>query len=186
MDDETKNKIIEVTNRIAPKIKIETDWSRMIEIKIWWKEYKILDVNAETHTDDEYGYSKRYVWMKKYEVRVWWMMWDNVDNWENEKLKEYVKEEERKWFHIPKIEEMMDLLNELWEEAGIKRESDQIVMLMYLTGMYGFYWLSMWDDKKSDSQANLRSMLWCNDDYPEFDNNWTVYTSATLLMIASS
>jgi hypothetical protein len=72
----------------------------------------------------------------------------------------------------------------LWEEAGIKRESDQIAMLMYLTGMYGFYWLSMWNDKRSDSQANSRSLLWCSTNFIDL----TCFNSddqfASLLMIS--
>ena len=161
LDEEKKNKIIEATNRIAPKIKIEPDWSRRIEMKIWRKEYKILDVNIETHTDDKYGISYSYSWTNKDEVMLWWMRWDNVDNWKNQKLKEYVKEKQREKFHIPKIEEVNSILNELWEEVGIIKERDKIAMLIYLTGMYGDYWLSMWDDKRSDSQANSRSILWC-------------------------
>ena len=172
LDDETKNKIIEATNRIAPKIKIEPDWSRMIEMKIWWKEYKILDANIETHTDYEYGVSSPYTWRKKHEVKLWWMIWDNVDKWKNQKLKEYVKAKQREGFHIPKIEEVRSLLNKLWEEAGITEMEDQVAMLMYITGMYGRYWLSMWDEEKSDSQVDSRSAMACEDDAKFFSSFW--------------
>ena len=163
LNDKIKNKIIEATNKIAPKIEIEPDWSRAIEIKIWWKEYKILDINMETHTDDEYRTNYWYIRMKKDEVELWWMRGDNVDTWKNQKLKEYVKEKQREWFHISKIEEMKDFLNELWKAAWLRKRRYKIAMLIYLTGMCGRYWLSMWDDEKSDSQANSRSVLDCND-----------------------
>ena len=168
LDDETKNKIIEATNRIAPKIKIEPDWSRMIEMTIRWREYKILDVNMKTHTDDEYRMSWPYSWTNRDEVMLWWMRWDNVDNWKNQKLKEYVKEKQREKFHILKIEEMWSFLDELWKEAGITGREYQIAMLMYLTGMYGRYWLSMWDRNKSDPQVNSRSAMECREYHGDF------------------
>ena len=161
LDDETKNRIIEATNRIEPKIKIEPDGSRRIEMRIGWKEYRLLDVNTKTHTDTEYGASYEYSWMVRDQVKLWWMIWDNVDNRENKRLREYVKEKQKGWFRIPKIEEVRSFLNELWKEAGIKKEEDQIAMLMYLTGMYGWYWLSMKDYNVLDSQANSRSRLLC-------------------------
>jgi hypothetical protein len=36
-----------------------------------------------------------------------------VNDWKNQKLKEYVKERQSEKFHIPKIEEVRSLLNEL-------------------------------------------------------------------------
>ena len=183
MDDETKNKIIEVTNRIAPKIKIEPDWSRRIEMTIGWKEYEILDVNTKTHTDDEYGVSYPYGWVEKDEVNLWWMIWDNVDNRTNQRLKEYVKKKESERFHIPKIEEMRSLLNELWKEAGIA-EIYQVAMLMYLTGMYGRYWLSMWNGMRSVSQTKSRSILLCNGGSIDLTCSDNDEISANLCMIS--
>ena len=184
LDDETKNKIIEATNRIAPKIKIEPDWSRMIEMKIWWKEYKLLVVNTEIHTDKGYGAYFLSFWMNGHEVKLWWMRWDNVNDWKNQKLKEYVKERQSEKFHIPKIEKMRKFLNELWKEAEIVKEEDQIAMLMYLTGMCGYCWLSMWDDEKSDSQANSRSILKCSDSARGFGCNAVDHQYGTLCMFA--
>ena len=161
LDDETKNKIIEATNRIASHLEIEPDGSIRIEMKIGWKEWKILNVSVRAHTDDVYGRTHTDDWMKKDEVKLSWMRWDSVDNWLNQKLKEYVKEKERENFHILTIEQMRVFLDRLWKEAELTKEEDQIAMLMYLTGMYGFYWLSMWDNKKSDSWAHSRSNLSC-------------------------
>ena len=186
LDDETKNKIIEATNRIAPKIKIEPDESRRIEMKIWRKEYKILDVNIETHTDDKYGISYSYSWTNKDEVMLWWMRRDNVDNWKNQKLKEYVKEKQREKFHIPKIEEVNSILNELWEEVGIIKERDKIAMLIYLTGIFGYYWLSMWDEGKSDSQADSRSVMLCREVARGFFDFSLSTLDVSLCMIANS
>ena len=183
MDDETKNKIIEVTNRIALKIEIEPDWSRRIEMTIGWKEYEILDVNTKTHTDDEYGVSYSYGWVEKDEVNLWWMIWDNVDNRTNQRLKEYVKKKESERFHIPKIEEMRSLLNELWKEAGIA-EIYQVAMLMYLTGMYGRYWLSMWNGMRSVSQTKSRSILLCNGGSIDLTCSDNDEISANLCMIS--
>lgn len=126
---------------------------------IRWKKYKILDVNTETHTDVKYSSSGRSDWEKKHRVQLWWMRWDNVDDWETQKLKEYVKEKQDGWFRIPKLEEIWNMLNELWEEAGIM--DHQIAMLMYLTGMHGWYWLCMWTNS-SYSLSYSRFTLNCN------------------------
>ena len=154
-------------------------------MKIWRKEYKILDVNIETHTDDEYGVSSPYTWRKKYEVMLWWMIWDNVDKWKNQKLKEYVKAKQREGFHIPKIEEVRSLLNELWKEAGIA-EIYQVAMLMYLTGIFGYYWLCMWDEGKSDSQADSRSVMLCREVTRGFFDFSLSTLDVSLCMIANS
>ena len=110
------------------------------------------------------------------------MVWDNVNEWKNEKLKEYVKKKEREWLHIPKIEEMKDLLGELWKQSDLTDQKDQIAMLMYLTGIYWDYWLSMWDDEKSWSE-NSRSILDCVDDIRYFGNSGFYATFASLCMI---
>ena len=151
---------------------------------IRWREYKILDVNMKTHTDDEYRMSWPYICTNRDEVMLWWMRWDNVDTWKNQKLKEYVKEKQREKFHILKIEEMWSFVDELWKEAGITGREYQIAMLMYLTGMYGRYWLSMWDRNKSDPQVNSRSILKCSDSARGFGCNAVDYQYGKLCMFA--
>ena len=112
------------------------------------------------------------------------MMWDNVDEWRNKKLKEYVKEKQREWLHIPKIEEMEGLLSELWGEADLSFKQDQIAMLMYLSGMAWWYWLSMWADKRSWSE-DTRSRITCSNKYREISwINDTDTISANLLMMS--
>ena len=164
IDDESKEKIIKAAENIKVNEKIDSDGSRLIEFKVWWKKWKILDPILNNHTDDEYRWAGSYSSINEItrnEVKLWWMKWDDVDNWQNKKLAKYVKQKQREWLHIAKIEEMKDLLGKLWAEAGLDKEDDQIAMLMYLTGMYWRYRLSMWDNKSSNSQGDSRSGLIC-------------------------
>jgi hypothetical protein len=115
-----------------------------------------LDPRLENHTDDEYRTSlsdgRTYVKLK-------WMMWDDVSWWKNEKLKAYVAQKQRQWLYIPKIEEIKTLLHDLWEQASLGSEINQIYMFRYLTGMVWGYWLGMWDHRKSSFDGNSRSKL---------------------------
>ena len=63
------------------------------------------------------------------------MQLDNVDDWENKKLADYVKEKQKELLHIPSENEMKKLLAELGKQINSDELSDQIAMLMYLTGM---------------------------------------------------
>ena len=103
-----------------------------------------------------------------------------MGEWE---IKRVCKKKEREWLHIPKIEEMKTLLRELWKQANLSEERDQIAMLMYLTGIYWYYWLSMWDDEKSWSE-HWRSKLYCNDDTRGFICSDNFYDCVSLCMIA--
>ena len=182
--DEHKEKIISAAENIKVDVEVDSDGSRLIKFKLWDKTYKILDPMIENHTDDEYSYSVGQSYGFKTEVCLWWMMWDNVDEWRNKKLKEYLKEKQREWLHIPKIEEMEGLLSELWGEADLSFKQDQIAMLMYLTGMAWWYWLSMWDDKRSWSE-DTRSRITCSNKYREISwINDTDTISANLLMMS--
>ena len=73
-------------------------------------------------------------------------------------LDKYVKEKEKEWLNIATLEDMQELLRELWEEADLDNESsleywwcdarsNQIAMLMYLTGMDWDYWLEEYEHK---------------------------------------
>lgn len=167
-NNETKQKIINAVNKISSNqfnVSIQKDWSRQIEFKLWEKKYKLLDINVWAHTEDKYkdAFEPPKYWMKK-DALLWWMDWDNVDNWKNEKLKGYVKKKQSEWLDIPKIEEVKDMLKALWKEAGISKESDQISMLMYLTGMYSRYKLY-----HGRYNGELLSALIC-DSNPHFSN----------------
>ncbi len=181
VDPKTKEKIKEAVGKIAVDVKEERDGSRLIEFQLKNKTYKILDPTLNTHTDEEYKIHAEYNSIgpiNKDYVTLWWME-GNVDEWKNQKLKAYVKQKESEWLHIAKIEEMKDLLRELWKEAWLTKETDQVAMLMYLTWMDGSYWLAMWDDK-------VRFRLDCDD---ASDGNECIYPcedpfyDASLLMI---
>lgn len=187
IDNASKEKIIKAVENIPVKVETESDGSRLIEFKLWNKTYKILDPRLENHTDDKYRYTPDYnsiTHINHDYVRLWWMRWDDVENWENKKLKEYVKEKQWEWLHIAKIEEMKAILNELWKEANLKDVSDKIAMLMYLTWMDWWYRLSMWDHEYSNSQADSRSVLECNGDYRNFYFDILGSNYASLCMIA--
>lgn len=153
IDNELKEKIVTAANKISVNLEKDKDGSRLIKFKLWAKNYTILDVKIEKHTNNYYKYD--YCWD---EVVLWWMKSYDVNRWENKELKAYVKEKQREWFHMPKKEEIQLLLKELWKEADINTEykvrrrgrptptkispeSNQIAMLMYLTGMDWKYWL---------------------------------------------
>lgn len=180
IDNEAKEKIIKVVDKIPVKVEIDSDGSRLVEFKLWNKTYKILDPRLKIHSDDEYFRDAEYIFITKRNewVELSWMWWDDVDAWENQKLKKYVKEKQRKWLYIPKIEEMENILAELWEVAELDKESDQIAMLMYLTWMDWDYWLSM------EWFRDSRFSLMCRDNNcwfscEEFDDDY-----ANLCMIS--
>ena len=166
ISEDTKEKIIKVVDNIPVKVEVDGDGSRLIEFKLKNETYKILDPRLENHTDEEYRSHVKYSSFTEIDrdyVELWWMMWDNVDERMNEKLKEYVKEKQGEWLHIPKKEEMVVLLNELWEQADLSLEKDKIAMLMYLTGMDWWYWLTM-------ESKDTRSLLICDDATLDFDD----------------
>lgn len=162
VSDENKEKIINSAEQIPVKVEIDSDGSRLVELKLWNKTYKILDPKLENHTDDECKIYYYGINVSKDGVAAKWLWWDDVDRWENQKLKEYVKEKQREWLHIPKIKEMKNLLKKLWKQVGIKDEGTQIAILMYVTGMCWWYWLSMWDNKFINRKKDLLSLLHCN------------------------
>ncbi len=73
------------------------------------------------------------------------MWWDNVDEWENQKLKEYVKRKQSEWLHLATEKEMKTLFQELWKYLNLRDEADKIAAFMYLTGMDWWYFLSKKD-----------------------------------------
>ena len=190
LDDSAIDLITKAAEDIPVKIEIESDWSRLVEFKLWDKTYKILDPKLKTHSDPEYFDNTEYSFIGKRDewVELWWMMWDVVDDWENQKLKEFVKQKKREWLHIPRIEEMEKLLKELWHFADLRDEEEEIAMLMYLTGLDWDFWLSMWDDMESGNEDS-RTILICGDVYGDivcwFDCTEDKTDNASLLMISS-
>jgi hypothetical protein len=154
----TKSKIEEAAKSIPVRVETEKDGSRLIEFKLWWKKRKILDPKLKTHSDENYFYGEEWISITKRDERVklWWMMWDDVDSWSNKELAKYVKEKQQEWLHIPSETEIKKLLEELGKEINSSKLPDQIAILMYLTGMDWDYRLSMRD-------GDTRSRLRCDD-----------------------
>lgn len=189
LDQNKKERIKNEVEKIPVRLDVDSDGSRLVEFQLNNKTYKILDPKLNNHTDDGYGIHAKYnsiTQIDKYFVTLRWMMWDNVNEWKNQKLKQYVKKKQKEWLHIPKIEEMKTLLEELWKTAWLTNEMDQVAMFMYLTWMDGSYWLATGDDKTSGNK-NLRSRLDCDD---ASDGDGCFYCSdeedydASLLMIS--
>lgn len=144
LPDDTKKKIIDTVNKIQKWAKEESDWSMLVEFELWWKRYKALDVNLTNHSDEEYLTSFNYDWQLKNEVMLWWMWWDDTIKRKNRELAEYVdKEKNNRGMEIRTVEFQKNLINNLWDIAGLRNESDKIAMWMYLTWNYGYYWLTM-------------------------------------------
>ena len=158
---ETKEKIIKASENIPVKIETDSDGSRLIELKIWWKKWKILDPKLKRHSDEAYFDSYWYVRAQDEEVKMWWMMWDDVEKWENQKLKEYVQQKQQEWLDISSENEIKKLFEGLGKEIDSDDLSDEIAMFMYLTGMNWLYRLSMIDLSVIDS--NSRYILQCYD-----------------------
>ena len=186
LDEDKKKAIIEAVDKIPHKATIESDWSRLLEFELWWKKYKCLDVNLKAHSDSKYLTSKEYNRQKNDEVTLWWMMWDDTSERENRELAAYVEEQRNnRDMDIPRIEFQRDLINKLWETAGLTEESDKIAMWMNFTWNYWYYRLSMWDNKKSGSQDS-RSILECYDNYRNFYYLSNDRSHASLCLIACS
>lgn len=140
-DDDMKKEMIDIINKIPVKVEIDDDGSRIIEFKLWNKKYKILDPKLKNHSDDKYFDSEVDYKITRRDERVtfWWMKWDDIEWWENKKLKKYIKEKKREWLHIAKRKEIKELLEDIWKIAGTNFESYEIAMLMYLTWMDWIY-----------------------------------------------
>lgn len=180
---DVKEKITKAAEKIKVNVETEDDWSRLIEFELWWKKWKILDSKLNSHTNQGADYVHHADYydsitnIKKDYVRFRWMKWDNVDNWKNKELANYVKEKQWEWLHIPSENEMKKLLAELGKEINSDELSYQVAMLMYLTGMDWRYWLSMRD-------SSARSALVCGDANRVFSCNDNGNHNASLCMIA--
>lgn len=202
IDEETKEEIIKAAEKVSVEVKRDSEWNKIFTMKLWNRILKILSPWLENHTDDKY----RDEWMfdseyrsefdfnnkiNKHCVELWWMLWDDISKWKNQKLKKYVKEKEKEWFHIPSEEEMKNILSELWEFAGLDLDEQQeknqrfsemaqlkeMLLLMYLIGMPWYYRLTMKNGESSRSMLHLSKYFWC------FESIDSDRFSASLLMI---
>jgi len=180
ISDDSKESIVKAAEKIPVNVETESDGSRLIKFKLWWKTWKILDPKLDSHTDDGYKSTGSYESINKItrnEVKLWWMKWDLIKDWKNQKLKEYVKEKQEEWFHIPSENEMRKLLGEIGKQINSDDLSNQIAMLMYLTGIDWHYWLSMRD-------WSSRYLQKCNNFYRDFDHYYYDSNDANLCMIS--
>ena len=187
VSDEFKIKMKNVVNKIPLRTRMEKDWSRLIEFTLKWKKYRRLDVNAEANSDDDVSGDYTGIWSWNYGIGsvetifLGWIEWDNVDNWKNRKLKKYVKEKQSEWFYIPKEEEMKNVLKELWEETGIEKEEDQIVMLAYLLGLVWEYWLGV---RGKQNGFEYRNTMLCGPIYSFFNRLCGVWNNVQFFMMS--
>ena len=155
-DYEIKKEIMEFVEKIKVKVDVDGDWSRLIEFKLWNKTYKILDSKLENHTDDEYRWHLKGSSITEIDkdcVKLWWMRGDNVEEWKNEKLKEYVKDKQKEWLHIPSVWEVIQLLEELKKQVNVSYgEKLLISTLMCLIGIDWVYWLGSTSVKPEDGR----------------------------------
>ena len=159
--------MIERLERIPVNVEILEDGSRLVEIKFKTFAYKILDPNLTNHSDEEYKFRCEYKaigWVNRNEVTLAWIEDDDENKWENQKLKEYVKQMQLLWLHIPKVEEMKTLLRRLHLKLDLPEPKDEemkmkyaVAALMYLTWINWWYWLSMWNWESSENTSYWRS-----------------------------
>lgn len=184
LDTYKKRKIINAVNKIQKGVKEEPDLSMLVEFELSWKTYKNLNVNVANHSDSEYLTSCDYNWQTKREVKLCWMRWDDPRQRKNKKLGKYVeKEKNDRGMEIRTVEFLRDLINKLWDEAGLTEISDKIAMWMYLTWNIWKFWWTMWNNARSNAEEEyLRSCLFC------FSNSrWFFYMitfSASVCLIA--
>ena len=169
ISNESKEKIIKAAEKIQVKVKPLADGSRDIEIKLADETYKMVDVNLEKHSDVDYLSSYKSNLQTKKEVRLWWMRGDDTRKRKNKKLAKYVEQERQKGLKIPSGDSWEKLLKELWANAWLNDESDQVAMLMYLTWMYGFYCNTMGGKASRSGLRCVDYYRWffflSNDDY---------------------
>lgn len=192
IDDETKEKIIQVAKKIPVEVEYESDGSKLIILKLWKKTIKLFSPRLENYTDEKYRDKRMFDYefssafdfngkIYRDTVKLWWMIWDDILKWENQKLKWYIMQKKEDWYYIASIEDVKKILSDLWKIAGLEhkaKDKEQIIfeemaLLTYLTGISGDYRLTMWDNQtswsdKSRSIAHF-SMWYC--DFDSMDSN---------------
>ena len=155
IDDDVKNRIVEASENIPVDVK-KIDWNAVFEINLWWKKYSIVDVNLNRYAGK---YVEKYWFYEQHrrngEISAYEIRWDN-SMWNNKEFADYVKSREEEWFFMLSNNSIENLLWDLWKQANLNKEADEIAMLMYLIGIEWDYWLSM-------NGENSRSHLSCSD-----------------------
>lgn len=165
MADQVPEKIIQAAEKIPMKVKMDNEGSRLITIKLNGKTYSILDPELEKFSSKQEGLGKFFDDVRQRDrCEVYYAdMKGDVDNWRNEWLKNYVKQKEKDWLHVPSEKEITGLLSELWKLAGLDRVHDQVAMLQYLTGLSWDYCLANYELKEG-----YHSLLECSSQVKKF------------------
>ena len=152
-----EKQINKLVNKIPINLNKDNDGSsRLINFVYWDKPYEFLNIDLDKHSEKKYKIrlSNWKVW-----VKLWWMMWDDVNRWNNKELKEYILEKKTQWFKILTIEEMKNILDEFLI-GDLKWTDIRLFSLFYLTWMVDeIYWLWMWNADKSEDKK-CRSWVW--------------------------
>lgn len=130
--------LVEKMNKIDISIENDNDGNKIIIMKLWSKTYKFLCPNLKNYSDDEYYDDK-----KNY-IKYWWMKEKDIDEWENEKLKKFLQQKEKEWFHMPELPEIEEILIILGVIFSKYEERSKILVLEYLTWMNREYWIKKW------------------------------------------
>lgn len=107
-----------------------------------------LPVRREKEDVESYGFAfgnnaEFRLGNKKYKISLpesyinCWVTFTDLNEVEDERVNEYLKEKEWEWFHLPKKEQIESILQELGKIINTDKESDEIAMLSYLLGMGG-------------------------------------------------
>ena len=89
IDDNIKEKIVKASEKISVNENIESDWSRLIEFKLWNKMYRILDINLGWYVNSNFLASSEKVEMSILNI---------PESGNNEKLNKYVKEKQKLFY----------------------------------------------------------------------------------------
>lgn len=157
ISDEAKNKIVSATEKMDYKVEIDYKWERTVRFKLWNKIYKIVDLKlSDQHyfcNSDLNWYSKR-----KYYYVAWSnIKWNDVNNWDDKEVSEYVNLKMWEWFHMPSRWEIKSLLWELWKQANLHDYEEQFAMFIYLTWMLWEYRL-----QQEDESGDMRWIITLN------------------------
>ena len=205
--DDIREKIIDAADKIPVDIDIDSDWNKIFILKLKNRTLQILIPRLENYTDEKYAdeitfdyeYCSAFDFNNKLHksyIKLWWMDCDDISKRKNKKLAKYVNEKENEWYYIPSKKDMIDILSELWESAGLNIDDErknaeyretpilttmQMLLLMYLIGCPGSYRLSDFEESSDNQQERLIMIL--SRFYACFEKMGSCARGAGILMI---
>ena len=138
LSPESKEKITSALARIKIKWNRDNEGHGII-IEIWGKTLDIHDRSFYNDIDSDYKDEIKNDRVKKTGVEWSERSFYNSGVYQIHNSRHYSRWEDA--YHFPTEEENERILKKLWDFAGLDDESDQIAMLMVLTGMYWDYWI---------------------------------------------